>query len=169
MLNLDQVNALDEAAFVEALGWLYEHSPWVMARAWRARPFADLEAIHAAALAALDAATAEERLALIRAHPELAGKAAIARDLTAASASEQAGAGLDRLTPEEFARFGDLNAAYAARFAFPFIICARLNDKTSILAAMARRLGHTREDEIVEAMVQIGLIGRLRLAGAVGL
>ncbi len=167
MLSLAEINALDEAAFIEAVGWLYEHSPWVMARAWKSRPFADVEAVHAAALAALDAASAEERLALIRAHPELAGKAAIARDLTAASASEQAGAGLDRLTPAEFARFGDLNAAYGARFAFPFIICARLNDKASILAAMSRRLGHTPEEEIAEAIVQIGLIGRLRLAVAV--
>ena len=169
MLNLDELNALVEIAFVDALGWLYEHSRWVMARAWTARPFVDVEAVHAAALAALDAASAEERLALIRAHPELAGKAAVSRDLTAASASEQAGAGLDHLTPGEFARFGDLNAAYGARFAFPFIICARLNDKTSILAAMDRRLGHTQEEEIAEAIVQIGLIGRLRLAGAVGL
>ena len=169
MLSLAEINAKDETAFVDALGWLYEHSPWVMTRAWAARPFADVEAVHAAALAALDAASAEDRLALIRAHPELAGKAAIARDLTAASASEQAGAGLDRLTPDEFARFGDLNAAYGARFAFPFIICARLNDKVSILAAMERRLGHTQEEEVAEAIVQIGLIGRLRLAGAVGL
>ena len=169
MLRLDELNAVDQAAFVDALGWLYEHSPWVMARAWAARPFADVDAVHAAALAALDTASAAERLALIRAHPELAGKVAIARDLTAASAREQAGAGLDRLTPAEFARFGDLNAAYGARFAFPFIICARLNDKRSILAAMDRRLGHTQEEEIAEAIVQIGLIGRLRLAGAVGL
>jgi len=139
---------------------LFEHSPWVEERA-DVRPssgdrLADL-------LAVLAEASAEEQLALICAHPELAGKAAIDKTLTDASAAEQASAGLDRLTPEEYARFHALNAAYRKRFGFPFIICVRLTDKAGILAAMERRLGNAREDEIAEALHQIGEIVRLRL------
>jgi 2-oxo-4-hydroxy-4-carboxy-5-ureidoimidazoline decarboxylase len=166
-LNVAGLNALDQDAFAAALGFIFEHSPWVAARAWAKRPFADQEALKAALTGVLAAAEPAERLALIRAHPELAGKAAIAGDLTAASKSEQAGAGLDRLTSEEFDRFHQLNAAYATRFGFPFIVCVRLHDKAAILAAMARRLSNDREAEIEEAIVQIGLIGGLRLADAV--
>lgn len=139
---------------------LFEHSPWVEDRA-DARPssgdrWADLMAV-------MHDATTEEQLALIRAHPELAGKAAIDRTLTDASAAEQASAGLDRLTPAEFQRFHDLNAAYRARFDFPFIICVRLTDKAGILAAMEQRLHHARDAEIATALEQIGEIVRLRL------
>lgn len=139
---------------------LFEHSPWVEARA-DARPssgdrWADLMSV-------VRDATADEQLALIRAHPELAGKAAIDGTLTAASAAEQASAGLDRMTPDEYARFHDLNAAYRAKFDFPFIICVRLTDKAGILAAMAARLANDREAEIATAIEQIGEIVRLRL------
>ncbi len=166
-LTLSDVNVLDEAAFSQALGFVFELSPWVVARAHAARPFVSRDALHAAMMAVLDAASDADRLALIRAHPELAGKAAIAKALTAESSREQAGAGLDRLTPGEYARFHELNAAYGARFGFPFIICVRLNDKTSILSAMARRLTHDRPREIEKAIAQIGLISRLRLFDAV--
>jgi 2-oxo-4-hydroxy-4-carboxy-5-ureidoimidazoline decarboxylase len=166
-LTLDRLNVLDQAAFAAELAFVFEHSPWVAARAWSARPFADRTALEAALREVLATAAAEERLALIRAHPELAGKAAIAGDLTAASRSEQAGAGLDRLTPEEFERFHRLNADYGARFGFPFIICVRLNTKASILEAMARRLSNDADAEVAEAIVQIGHIGALRLADAV--
>jgi 2-oxo-4-hydroxy-4-carboxy-5-ureidoimidazoline decarboxylase len=166
-LSLAQINAMDEAAFTAALGFVFELSPWVVARAHAARPFATREVLHGAMTAVLAAAPEADRLALIRAHPELAGKAAIDRTLTAESLSEQAGAGLDRLSEAEFARFHALNAAYGARFGFPFIICVRLNDKASILAAMARRLAHDRAEEIDEAIAQIGLISRLRLFDAV--
>lgn len=114
-------------------------------------------------MAVLHAASPDEQLGLIRAHPELAGKAAIDRTLTDASAAEQASAGLDRLTPDEFARFYDLNAAYRNRFGFPFIICVRLTDKAGILAAMETRLSHDRDTEIATALAQIGEIVRLRL------
>jgi 2-oxo-4-hydroxy-4-carboxy-5-ureidoimidazoline decarboxylase len=142
---------------------LFEHSPWVEARA-DARPSSGDR--HADLMAVVHAASPAERLALIRAHPELAGKAAVDRTLTQASAAEQASAGLDRLTPDEFARFQALNAAYAARFAMPFIICVRLADKAGILAAMQQRLTNDRETEIATALDQIGEIVRLRLAGA---
>ncbi|MEA3390102.1 2-oxo-4-hydroxy-4-carboxy-5-ureidoimidazoline decarboxylase [Sphingobium sp. CCH11-B1] len=139
---------------------LFEHSPWVEARADALPSSGDR---HADLMAVLSAATPDEQLALIRAHPELAGKAAIDRTLTDASAAEQASAGLDRLTPEEFARFHDLNAAYRDRFGFPFIICVRLTDKAGILAAMENRLSNDRDTEIATALTQIGEIVRLRL------
>jgi 2-oxo-4-hydroxy-4-carboxy-5-ureidoimidazoline decarboxylase len=162
-LTLAEINALDGARFTEALGFAFELSPWVVARAHAAGPFADLEALHGAMMAALEAAPRTDKLALIRAHPELAGKAALAGALTAESRGEQAAAGLDRLTADEYARFHALNDAYGARFGFPFIICARLSDKTAILEAMARRLTLDPEAEIAEAIAQIGLISRLRL------
>ncbi|QNH11585.1 2-oxo-4-hydroxy-4-carboxy-5-ureidoimidazoline decarboxylase [Xanthomonas sp. SI] len=159
-MNAVDWNALSSAEFVARLHALFEHSPWVAERAAARRPFADL---HAGLLQVLHAASADEQLALIRAHPELAGKAAIDGSLTAASAAEQAQAGLDRLTAEEFARFHALNAAYRARFDFPFVICVRLTDKAGILAAMQARLANAREAEIATALDEIGKIVRLRL------
>ncbi|HEX8642873.1 MAG TPA: 2-oxo-4-hydroxy-4-carboxy-5-ureidoimidazoline decarboxylase [Allosphingosinicella sp.] len=137
---------------------LFEHSPWVEARA-DARPSSGDR--HADLMAVVHDATPDEQLALIRAHPELAGKAAI--DLTDASAAEQASAGLDRLTRKEYDRFHALNAAYREKFGFPFILCVRLTDKAGILAAMERRLANDRETEIATAIAEIGEIVRLRL------
>ena len=139
---------------------LFEHSPWVEARA-DARPSSGDR--HADLMAVVHEATPEEQLALIRAHPELAGKAAVDGGLTEASAAEQASAGLDRLTPAEFDRFHALNRAYREKFGFPFIICVRLSDKAGILAAMERRLGNDRAAEIANAIDEIGRIVRLRL------
>ena len=150
----------DRAPFIARYGALFEHSPWVVERAAEHLPLPDL---HAGLMAVVQAATFEERLALIRAHPELAGKAAINRMLTDASAAEQVSAGLDRLSAEEYARFHALNAAYRERFDFPFIICVRLTDKAGILAAMATRLGNDRDIEIAAAIAEIGKIVRLRL------
>jgi 2-oxo-4-hydroxy-4-carboxy-5-ureidoimidazoline decarboxylase len=142
---------------------LFEHSPWVEARA-DARPSSGDR--HADLMAVLREATSEEKLTLIRAHPELAGKAVIDGNLTEASAAEQASAGLDRLTPAEFERFHALNAAYREKFGFPFIICVRLTDKAGILAAMERRLANDRDAEIATALDEIGQIVRLRLETA---
>ena len=166
-LTLADLNRMNRTGFATTLGFAFELSPWVVQRAYDAAPFDSVEALHAATMAVLDAAPEADKLALIRAHPELAGKAAIAKTLTAESNAEQASAGLDRLTPEEFERFHALNAAYGERFGFPFIIAVRLNDKTSILAAMQARLSHERADEIAEAIKQVGLISRLRLQDAV--
>jgi 2-oxo-4-hydroxy-4-carboxy-5-ureidoimidazoline decarboxylase len=137
---------------------LFEYSPWVEARA-DARPSSGDR--HADLMAVVRESTPEEQLALIRAHPELASKAAVA--LTEASAAEQASAGLDRLTRAEFDRFHALNAAYREKFGFPFIICVRLTDKAGILAAMERRLINDRDTEIATALDEIGKIVRLRL------
>jgi 2-oxo-4-hydroxy-4-carboxy-5-ureidoimidazoline decarboxylase len=142
---------------------LFEHSPWVEERADARSSSGDR---HADLMAAVRDATPEEQLALIRAHPELAGKAAVDGSLTEASAAEQASAGLDRLTQAEFDRFHALNAAYREKFGFPFIICVRLTDKAGILAAMERRLRNDRDTEIATAIGEIGEIVRLRLKDA---
>lgn len=139
---------------------LFEHSPWVEERA-DARPSSGDR--HADLMAVVREAAPEEQLALIRAHPELAGKAAVDGTLTRASAAEQASAGLDRLTRAELDRFHRLNNAYREKFGFPFIICVRLTDKAGILAAMERRLANDRDAEIAAALEQIGEIARLRL------
>lgn len=139
---------------------LFEHSPWVEARA-DARPSSGDR--HADLMAVVREAAPEEQLALIRAHPELAGKAAVDGKLTEASAAEQASAGLDRLTQAEYESFHALNAAYRERFGFPFIICVRRTDKSAILAAMERRLANDRASEIATALGEISEIVRLRL------
>jgi len=154
---------MSNEAFAARFGFLFEHSPWVVERAARRRPFADL---HAGMMQVVADATEAERLALVRAHPELAGKAAIGRTLTVESTAEQASAGLDRLTEAEFARFHALNAAYRERFGFPFVICVRLTDKAGILAAMERRLQNDRDTELAAAIEQVGEIVRLRLEDA---
>ncbi|MEO6339498.1 MAG: 2-oxo-4-hydroxy-4-carboxy-5-ureidoimidazoline decarboxylase [Caulobacteraceae bacterium] len=158
------VEASDRASFQRVYGHLFEHSPWVVDRAWAQRPFADAAALHAAFIQVIEAADVAERLNLVRAHPKLADKAAVAAGLTASSAAEQSSAGLDRLTCEEYRAFQALNTAYDGRFGFPFIICVRLHDKAGILAALRARLIGAPDEELAEALLQIGLISRLRLA-----
>ena len=154
----------DRARFLARYGHLFEHSPWVIEQAWAKRPFADAEALHAALLQVLGEAAPDAQLALLRAHPELADKVALAEGLTESSQDEQASAGLDRLSEAEYADFHALNRAYRERFGFPFIICVKLHDKAGILAAMRRRLNRASEAELDEAVRQVGLISRLRLA-----
>lgn len=162
MSALDRINAMDAGRFGETFGALYEHSPWAAQRAFAARPFGSLDDVFVALAAAVNAASADEHMALIRAHPVLAGAAVRARSLTAASLDEQAGAGLDRLDPEEAAQFDALNQRYAEAFGFPFIICVRLHTKDEILAAMSRRLDRDTHSETAEALRQIETIARLR-------
>ncbi len=166
-MTLDALNAADEATFVNALGFIFEHSPWVAARVWPRRPFATVSALHAAMCAVVAAASPHERLTLIRAHPDLVGGAASAGTLTTASADEQAAAGLNRLDREEAALFARLNAAYWARFGFPFVICVRENKKAAIVAGLQARLGNDRATEMATALSEIAKIGALRLADAV--
>jgi 2-oxo-4-hydroxy-4-carboxy-5-ureidoimidazoline decarboxylase len=161
--TLADLNSLDRTAFVDALGWVFEGSPWVAERAWAARPFASVAALHAALVQAVERASPDEQLALIRVHPDLGTRARLSDSSTA----EQAGAGLDRLNPDEYARFHDLNARYRERFGFPFIIAVRNHTKASILAEFARRLGHSATDERATALAEIATIARFRLAEAV--
>lgn len=166
-LTLPQVNSFDQHQFVAALGYLFEGSPWIVEEAWHARPFADLASLHHALCRVMYDASTERKLSLIRAHPDLVGKAALAGTLTPESTSEQASAGLDNLTQEEVATFTRLNSAYNGRFGFPFVICARENKKESILAGFDTRLRNSREDEIQIALDEIAKIARLRLYDAV--
>lgn len=165
-MTLDAINALSKQDFVGAFGFLFEYSPWVVEQAAARRPFADRAAMEAAMRDVVNEAGEDAWIALLRAHPELAGKAAIDGDLTDASAAEQASAGLDRMTPEEFAHFHDLNNNYRTRHGFPFIICVRQTDRAGILAAMARRLDNDRPTELAAALAEVGKIVHLRLTDA---
>ena len=166
MTSLAALNAADRATFVAAVGFAFEHSPWIAEAGWERRPFANLDALHAALADAVAEAPEARKLALIAAHPDLAGRVAREGRLTASSRREQAAAGLDRLDPAELARFETANAAYRARFGFPFVICAREHDKASILAALERRATRERAAEIATALDEIAKIARLRLEDA---
>ena len=158
---------MPKAGFVACLGGIYEHSPWVAEQAADGRPFSGKEHLADRMRAVVENADESAKLALIRAHPDLAGKLARAGALSAESTREQAGLGLDRLSDEEFERFSDLNNRYRERFGFPFVICVRLTDKPGILAAFERRLEHDAAAETPEALRQIHLIAGLRLADLV--
>jgi len=162
-LSLDALNALAPDDFTAAFGDIAEHSPWVAEEAGKARPFADRASAIRAFQHAVLGAGEERQLDLLRAHPDLAGRAAIAGDLTEDSTREQAGAGLDRLTPEEFARFTDMNDRYRARFGIPFIFAVKGATKGQILESFAARVGGTREEEMLTAIAQVLRIIRFRL------
>jgi 2-oxo-4-hydroxy-4-carboxy-5-ureidoimidazoline decarboxylase len=162
-VTLADLNAADRAAFVAALGGVFEHSPWVAEAACASRPFASVDALHAAMVAAVDRATREQQLGLMRAHPELAGKAAIRGALTPASNAEQSGAGLSSCSPEQYAQLQALNARYTERFGFPFILAVKGHDRDSVIAEFERRVQRPPEEERVECLRQIGRIARFRL------
>ncbi|AFZ65687.1 2-oxo-4-hydroxy-4-carboxy-5-ureidoimidazoline decarboxylase [Deinococcus peraridilitoris] len=166
-MQLPDLNALDRAEFVAYFGRVLEHSPRYAERVWQARPFHRLESLQDAFKEAIVQSDPGEQLALIRAHPDLAGKVALAGQLTAESSREQSSVGLDRLTPEEYARFERVNTAYHEKFAMPFVICVREHTKESILDAAERRLHHLPHEEIAEALVEISKIAGLRLADLV--
>lgn len=152
---------LDEDAFVATFGAVAEGSPWVAREAWRRRPFADAAELHAAFVDAIRAAPPDRQLALIRAHPELAGREA--QELTPASASEQASAGLDRLSPTDAAALRAANRAYREKFGFPFIVCVREHTVASIIATAQARAKRSRDEEIDAALTEIAKIVALRL------
>jgi 2-oxo-4-hydroxy-4-carboxy-5-ureidoimidazoline decarboxylase len=162
-VSLEHLNAAHATGFVAALGDIYEHAPWVAQAVCGQRPFATLAALHAAMMAAVRAAPPDRRLELIRAHPDLAGKTARAGSLTPDSRAEQASAGLDRLSEEEFAQFHRLNDAYREKFAMPFIICVRRHGKESILRQFERRLHNAAAAETETALAEIFRIAALRL------
>jgi 2-oxo-4-hydroxy-4-carboxy-5-ureidoimidazoline decarboxylase len=159
MPKLAELNAMDRVEFVRVVGPVFEHSPWVAARTAEARPFGSREELHAALCRTVREAHEDEKLALIRAHPDLVGDAL----LTNESRAEQKSAGLADLSPQEIERFREFNRRYREKFAFPFIICARLNKKEAILKAFPRRLENSREQEIETALGEIFKIAELRL------
>jgi len=166
-ITLDQLNASDCAGFVAAVGDIFEHGPWVAERAHAARPFATVAALHAAMMQTVQAAPRDAQLKFLRGHPELGGKVARAGAMTDDSKAEQGALGLDRLSDEEFARFERLNAAYALKFGFPFIIGVRRHTRDSILARFERRTQNDIETELAAALSEIGHITRLRLVAKV--
>ncbi len=162
-LTIDELNALGRVDFVDALGFVFEGPPWIVERAWEARPFGDVARLYERLCAVMYGVPVERQVALLRAHPDLVGRAALAGALTPASTGEQASAGLDRLSPAEVDRFTRLNTAYHDAFGFPFVICARENKKEGILAGFDARLGNTRAQEIATALDEVAKIARLRL------
>jgi OHCU decarboxylase len=162
-MTLWELNRLSPAAFATALGHVFEHSPWVAERASKKRPFESLDDLHRAMVVAVWAAPAASQIALLRAHPELAGKAALRGELTADSSMEQSGAGLAQCSADELARLNALNAAYNAKFGFPFIIAVKGYDRAGILREFARRLERDRSVEFEEALKQVARITRSRL------
>ncbi len=163
MNTIAELNEMERAEFVAALAGVWEHSPWVAERAWDQRPFMNRAALTASMEDSVDAAEEAERMELIRAHPDLAGKLAAAGRLTAESRSEQSGAGLNALTDGERQDFTDRNEAYRERFGFPFIICAREHSKSGILAEFDRRLENEPDQEIAAAISEVKKIARLRV------
>jgi 2-oxo-4-hydroxy-4-carboxy-5-ureidoimidazoline decarboxylase len=167
-VTLAALNAADKAQFVAALGAIYEHSPWVAEAAFAKKPFPSLAALHEAMAAAVRSADGAKTLALIAAHPDLAGKAARAGTLTADSKAEQAAAGLDRLSDDEFETFQRLNAAYRKKFDFPFIVCVRRHGKESLFNQFEARLKNAPAAEREAALGEIVRIAALRLDQHVG-
>src|SRR5918993_3402521 len=167
--RMRELSTLDRQTFVERLGFLFEGSPWIAAEAWDSRPWPTREALHAALLEVVARASQERQLALIRAHPDLVGRAALAGTLTRESTTEQRAAGLDPnvLSEEEIAWFQNTNAKYQAKFDFPFVICARDNQKDAIAAGLVERLGNDRRTEIETALYEIGRIAWHRLGEVV--
>ena len=159
MPKLAELNAIDRVEFVRIVGPVFEHSPWVAARTSSQRPFPSREALHAALVTTVEKASDDEKLCLIRAHPDLIGD----DELTATSKSEQASAGLRDATAEDAKQFREYNRQYRERFGFPFVICARLNKKDAIARAFPVRLRNSREQEIEIALQEISKIAELRL------
>lgn len=167
--SMQEIDALDRDAFVARLGLLFEDSPWIAVEAWRSRPWGSIEALHQALVNVVAQAGRDRQLALIRAHPDLVGRAALAGTLSRESTAEQRAAGLDpeALAAAEIARFQNANAAYLERFGFPFVICARENRKESILAGLASRVHNAPDTEIETALEEIGKIAWYRLRDAI--
>jgi 2-oxo-4-hydroxy-4-carboxy-5-ureidoimidazoline decarboxylase len=166
-MTIADLNTAERASFVAAVGFAFESSPWIAEAACELRPFSDLDALTACMNAIVAESPLEQRVALIAAHPDLAGRLAREGRLTPSSSGEQKAAGLDRLTPEEIKRFDALNAAYRERFGFPFVICVRQQTKYSILDALEQRARNERDAEIATALHEIGKIAGLRLSDAI--
>lgn len=163
MMRLQDVNALSSKQFVETFGGIYEHSPWVAETAARHRPFATMQQMQQVFSLAVQQAPESQKLALVRAHPELGHRMGIDPDLSAESTQEQGSVGLDRLSPTEYKQLRDLNDAYQKKFGMPFVICVRQATKAIILEAMEQRLTSSFSEELAEALKQIDAIAALRL------
>lgn len=160
-MTLIELNDLDQAGFVAAVGWVFEHSPWVAARAWADRPFQTVDQLHGAMTTVMRSASRDEQLALLRAHPDLGTRVT----MTVASAGEQAGAGLHQLADTDLEHLRRLNADYRAQFGFPFLLAVKGATAPQILESLARRVRRTPDEEWSEALAQVARIARFRLDG----
>jgi 2-oxo-4-hydroxy-4-carboxy-5-ureidoimidazoline decarboxylase len=167
MLTLSQLNRFSQAEFTQALGAVFEHSPWIANRAWAARPFESVNILHAAMVQVLNNASEQEKLALICAHPELAGKEAKAGTLTSESKSEQRGAGLDQCTAQELESLRNLNKRYREKFGFPFVVAVKGLTRNDILSAIAQRLENEKQEEFGRCLHEITKIALFRLQAQV--
>jgi 2-oxo-4-hydroxy-4-carboxy-5-ureidoimidazoline decarboxylase len=167
--TLTELNALDQGAFAALLGGIFEHSPWVAERAFAATPFVSVAELHASMAQAVRDASAAEQLALIRAHPELAGREAAAGTLTDSSTGEQKRLGFTALTRAEFDRITAINRSYREKFGFPCIVALKLHeDRASVMDEMERRIANDADTERRNALEQIAHIGRGRLSALFG-
>jgi OHCU decarboxylase len=162
-LRIEELNRADRPAFVDAIGWVFERSPWVAERVWAYRPFRSIDELYAAMVSQVIAAAEDEQIELLRAHPELGARARMSQ----ASEGEQAAAGLDSLSVAEFDRLTALNQEYKEKFGFPFVYAVKGRSKQDILDALERRLAASRPDELVEALRQVFRIARFRLEGVI--
>jgi len=162
-MTLAQLNSMDRERFVQEIGWVFEHSPWVAERAWSRKPFLSVSALHAAMIAEVEAAHPVAQLALLCAHPDLGTRA----KMSSTSTAEQAGVGLDRLTSDELERIQRLNSDYRDKFGFPFLFAVKGATKYDILQALERRLASAPEEERQEALRQVYRIAEFRLRDAV--
>ena len=158
-MTLADLNGCAKEKFVESIGWVFEHSPWVAERAWRKRPFASFDDLSTRMIQEVQAATSEEQLALLCAHPDLGTQAKV----SASSAAEQAGAGLDRLNQAEYDQLVRLNGEYRKKFGFPFLFAVKGSGKAAIIEALERRLKSTPEQEFQVALGHVFRIARFRL------
>ena len=158
-MTLAELNGRDRQTFIEALGSIFEASPWVAERAWERRPFRSLDTLHQTMIEAVQQASEPEQLALLRAHPDLGTRARISD----ASTGEQRGAGLDRLEPDEYERLQQLNDKYRRRFGFPFLFAVQGSTKEDVLTALEVRVERSRDEELAEALRQVYQIARFRL------
>ena len=157
--NLGELNALDRDAFVEALGWIFEGSPWVVERTWPRRPFASLDALHEATIDVVRQASEPEQLALLRAHPDLGTRTRMGD----ASTGEQHAAGFDRLDMDQYEQLQRLNGEYRRRYGFPFLFAVKGSTKADALTALEARIRRSRDEELAEALRQVARIARFRL------
>lgn len=157
--SIDEVNQMSQEEFVKVFGGVFEETPAIAHQVWNSRPFIDATHLHQQMLNIVNAMEQEHQLALVRSHPDLGSKVTMA----AASVQEQAGAGLDRLTPTEYDQFQRLNQAYREKFGFPFIIAVKNHTKDSILKAFQQRLHHSFETELQQALSEIAQISQFRL------
>ncbi len=162
-ITLQELNNYNQEDFVAALRGLFEGPPWIVTQSWYARPFATIKHMQQTFWQVMYGASLEQKIALLQAHPDLVGRAALAGTLTPESTREQASAGLDALSPSEITTFTQLNQTYHDQFGFPFVICVRENKKASILAGFSSRLHHTRPQEIETALGEVAKICLFRL------